>query len=111
ERFQGLYPAVTIATAIVDQRQQPPKPVGVLAAKISLNGLSTMLSMEFPPAGRSAAAVVSSDGFLIAHSDLKEVYKPDAHLSDDILKIITTQSNEKGGGEIVLSDGTKLLGA
>ena len=111
ERFQGLYPAVTIATAIVDQKQQPPKPVGVLAAKVSLNGLSTMLSMEFPPAGRSAAAVVSSDGFLIAHSDLKEVYKPDAHLSDDILKIITTQSNEKGGGEMQLSDGSKLLGA
>ena len=111
ERFQGLYPSLTVAVAIVDSKQQPPKPLGVLAGKISLNGLSTMLSMEFPPAGKSAAAVVASDGFLIAHSNLKEVYKPDARLSDDILKIITTQSNEKGGGEIALGDGTKLLGA
>lgn len=111
ERFQGLYPALTIAVSIMDQTQQPPKPVGVLAAKISLNGLSSMLSMEFPPAGKSQAAVVAPDGFLIADSDPKEVYRPDAHLSDDILKIITTQTADKGGGEIALSDGTRLLGA
>jgi signal transduction histidine kinase len=111
ERFQGLYPALTVAVAVVDQKQQPPKPVGVLAAKVSLNGLSTMLSMEFPSAGKSAAAVVAGDGFLIAHSNLKEVYKPDARLSEDVLKIITTQSNEKGGGEIALPSGEKLLGA
>ncbi len=111
ERFQGLYPAVTIAVAIMDQKQQPPKPVGVLSAKVSLNGLSSMLAMEFPTAGKSAAAVVAPDGFLIAHSNPKEVYKPDARLSDDILKIITTQTSDRGGGEIALSDGTRLLGA
>ncbi|MEK7858525.1 MAG: ATP-binding protein [Elusimicrobiota bacterium] len=111
ERFQGLYPTVNIAVAIIDQKQQPAKPVGVITGKISLNGLSSMLSMEFPSTGKSAAAVVASDGFLIAHSNPKEVFKPDARMSDDILKIITTQSNEKGGGEIALTDGSRLLGA
>ncbi|MDE2040188.1 MAG: HAMP domain-containing protein [Elusimicrobia bacterium] len=111
ERFQGLYPALTIAVAIVDPEAQPPRPIGVLEAKVSLNGLSTMLSMEFPPAGKSVAAVVAPDGFLVAHSNLKEVYRPDARLPDDILKIITTQSNEKGGGEISMPDGSRLLGA
>ncbi len=111
ERFQGLYPALTIAVGIMDPKAASPKPVGVLEGKISLNGLSSMLSMEFPPAGKSAAAVVAPDGFLIAHSNPKEVYKPDARLSDDVLKIITTQMNDKGGGEIQLPDGSKLLGA
>ncbi len=111
ERFQGIYPTVTIASAILDSTQQPPKAVGVLVGKVSLNGLSSMLGMEFPPASRSSAAVVAPDGFLIADSDPKQVYKPDARLSDDILKIITTQMNDKGGGEIMLSDGSRLLGA
>ncbi len=111
ERFQGLYPALTVAVAIMDQTKQPPKPIGALSAKISLNGLSSMLAMEFPTSGKSAAAVIASDGFLVAHSNPKEVYKPDARLNDDILKIITTQTGEKGGGEIELSDHSKLLGA
>ncbi|MBI3551537.1 MAG: HAMP domain-containing protein [Elusimicrobia bacterium] len=112
ERFQGLYPSLTIAVGILDSKAaSPTKPVGVLVGKISLNGLSSMLSMEFPPAGKSAAAVVAPDGFLIAHSNPKEVYKPDAKLSEDVLKIITTQMNDKGGGEIALPDGSKLLGA
>lgn len=111
ERFQGLYPTVSIAVAIVDQHQQPAKPVGVLMARVSLNGLSSMLSMEFPSGGKSVAAVVAQDGFLVAHSNPKEVFRPDARLSDDVLKIITTQTAEKGGGEIALSDGSRLLGA
>ena len=40
------------------QKAQPAKPVGVLMARVSLNGLSSMLGMEFPSTGRSAAAVV-----------------------------------------------------
>ena len=111
DRFQGLYPTIDISVAVLDQKSQPPRPVGALLGKVSLNGLSSMLSMEFPPAGQSVAAVVSPDGFLIAHSDPKEVYSPDARLNDEILKIITTQMNEKGGGEIALSEGTRLLGA
>jgi signal transduction histidine kinase len=111
ERYQGLYPTVTIAVAVIDPRQQPAKPVGVLMGKVSLNGLSSMLGMEFPATGKSVAAVVAQDGFLVAHSNIKEVFRPDAKMSEEVLKIITTQTAPKGGGEIALNDGTRLLGA
>ena len=111
ERFQGLYPTVTVSVPILDSRAQPARTVGVLAARISLNPLSTMLAMEFPASGKSQSAVVAPDGFLIAHSDPKEIYKPDARLSEDVLKVVTTQSNERGGGEMALPDGRRLLAA
>jgi signal transduction histidine kinase len=111
DRFQGLYPSVTVSVPILDSRLQPAKPVGVLAARISLNPLSTMLAMEFPPTGRSEAAVVSPDGFLIADSDPKKIYRPDAHLPDEVLKVVTTQTSASGGGELALSDGRRLLAA
>ncbi|HAM35556.1 MAG TPA: hypothetical protein DEB40_01990 [Elusimicrobia bacterium] len=112
ERFQGVYPTVTVAVSIVDQRSQPARTAGVLMAKVSLNGLSSMLGMEFPATGRSAAAVVDKrDGFLIAHSNFKEVLRPEARMSDEVLKIITTQTAPKGGGPMALADGRKLLGA
>lgn len=111
ERFQGLYPTVTVSVPILDQRSQPTRSVGVLAARISLNPLSTMLAMEFPSTGKSQAAVVAPDGFLIAHSDPKEIYRPDARMPDEVLKVVTTQSNERGGGELPLPDGRKLLAA
>src|SRR3989338_10182522 len=82
ERFQRLYPALTIAVAVMDTKAKPPRPVGVLTAKISLNGLSSMLCMEFPPTGKSVASVVASDGFMIAHSNL-EAYQPDARLRSE----------------------------
>jgi signal transduction histidine kinase len=110
ERFQGLYPTVSVSVPIVDARSQPARAVGVLAARISLNPLSTMLAMEFPATGNSSAAVVSPDGFLVAHSDPKEIYKPDARLSDDVLKIVTTQASDHGGGEMP-ADGRRLLAA
>ena len=111
ERFQGLYPTVTVSVPIMDARAQPAKLVGVLAARISLNPLSTMLAMEFPAAGSSQALVVASDGFLIAHSDPKEIYKPEARMSDDVLKVVTsqTQSSDKGGGELSGPDAHRLL--
>ncbi|MDD5655860.1 MAG: ATP-binding protein [Elusimicrobia bacterium] len=112
DRFQGLYPTALICVAIMDQKAQPPRPVGALLARVSLNGLSSMLGMEFPATGRSAAAVVDKrDGFLIAHSNPKEVFRPEARMSDEVLKIITTQTAPKGGGEMALSDGRRLLGA
>jgi signal transduction histidine kinase len=111
ERFQGLYPTVTVSVPILDSRAQPARPVGVLAARISLNPLSTMLAMEFPSTGKSQAAVVASDGFMIAHSDPKEIYKPDARMPDEVLKVVTTQSNDRGGGELPLPDGRRLLAA
>jgi signal transduction histidine kinase len=111
ERFQGLYPTLTIAVAVPDPKSSPPKPGGVLVGKISLNGLSSMLAMEFPPTGKSEAAVLALDGFVIAHSNPKEVYKPEARMPDEIVKVVTTQMSEKGGGEIPLADGRRMLGA
>ncbi len=111
ERFQGLYPTVTVSVPILDTRSSPARRVGVLAARLSLIPLSTMLAMEFPASGKSAAAVIAPDGFLIAHSDPKEIYRADARLSEDVLKVVTTQSNERGGGELQLPDGRKLLAA
>ncbi len=110
ERFQGLYPTAAIAAAIVDQKAQPAKTMGVLMARVSLNGLTSMLGMEFPAAGKSSAAVVDKrSGFLVAHSNMKEVFRPAARLADDILKVITTQTEPKGGGEMPLADGRKIL--
>lgn len=111
ERFQGLYPTVTISVPIVDQRVQPAKAVGVIAARVSLNGLSTMLAMEFPASGKSQAAVMTRDGFLIAHSDPREIYRPDARMPPEVEKVLTTQGEAKGGGEIGLEGGKRLLGA
>ncbi len=111
ERFQGLYPTVTVSVPILDSRVPPARSVGVLMARISLNPLSTMLAMEFPSTGKSQSAVVAPDGFLIAHSDPKEIYRPDARIPDEVLKVVTTQSNERGGGELPLPDGRKLLAA
>ncbi len=111
ERFQGLYPTVTISVPILDQRVQPAKNVGVISARVSLNGLSTMLAMEFPASGKSQAAVMTRDGFLIAHSDPREIYRPDARMPAEVEKVLTTQDNVKGGGEIAVEGGKKLLGA
>ncbi len=110
KRFQGIYPTVTIAVSIGTPKSGQ-TPAGVLAAKISLNGLSSMLSMEFPPSSETSAAVASPDGFLIAHSDPEKVYKPDARLNSEILKILTTQVADSGGGEISLSSGQGFLSA
>lgn len=111
ERFQGLYPTVTISVPIMDQRVQPAKAVGVIAARVSLNGLSTMLAMEFPASGKSQAAVMTRDGFLIAHSDPREIYRPDARMPPEVEKVLTSQDNVKGGGEIGIEGGKRLLGA
>ncbi|MEQ1918569.1 MAG: ATP-binding protein [Elusimicrobiota bacterium] len=111
ERFQGLYPTVTISVPIMDQRVTPAKAVGVIVTRVSLNGLSTMLAMEFPASGKSQAAVMTRDGFLIAHSDPREIYRPDARMPPEVEKVLTTQDNVKGGGEIGIEGGKRLLGA
>ncbi len=111
ERFQGLYPTVTISVPILDQRVTPAKTVGVIVARVSLNGLSTMLAMEFPASGKSQAAVMTRDGFLIAHSDPREIYRPDARMPAEVEKVLTTQDDAKGGGEIPIEGGKRLLGA
>jgi len=111
ERFQGLYPTLTLAVPIVDSKSQPPRPVGVLTGKITLTGLSTMLSQEFPEERPRQAAVVSPDGFLVAHSDRRVIFRPQAKLPKEVTDVILTQTSDKGGGEILLGDGSKLLGA
>ncbi|MFA6318647.1 MAG: ATP-binding protein [Elusimicrobiota bacterium] len=109
ERFQGLYPTMTIAVPITDPKASGP--VGVLMGKVSLNGLTQMLGMEFPSSGRSSASVLAGDGFLIAHSNPKEAFRPEARMSEELVKIITTQNEEKGGGPLLLADGSRLFGA
>ena len=111
ERFQGLYPTLTIAVPIIDPRVPQSKPSGVLLGKISLNGLSQMLVQQFPEGGKSEAAVVGVDGFLVAHSNPKMVFKTEAKLPKEITDVILTQTTDKGGGEIQLSSGKTLLGA
>ncbi|MBI4347383.1 MAG: HAMP domain-containing protein [Elusimicrobia bacterium] len=111
ERFQGLYPTLTIAVPVIDPRVPQAKASGVLLGKISLNGLSQMLVQQFPEGGKSEAAVVGVDGFLVAHSNPKMVFKTEAKLPKEITDVILTQTTDKGGGEIQLSAGKTLLGA
>ncbi|MFH2204284.1 MAG: ATP-binding protein [Elusimicrobiota bacterium] len=113
-RLRGLYPTLTIAVAIVDAGTQGADRKGVLIGKVSLNALTQMLHQEFPKEGRSQAAVVAPEvqgSFLVAHSDPSKVFRVDAALPDEILKVILTQSDKKGGGRIELKDKTSVLGA
>jgi len=109
EKYMGSYPAITMGVQIVNPATN--QGTGVLLAKMSLTGLSSILKTSFPEAMRTQIAVVDSNGFLIAHSDLKEVYKPDAKLPDDIVKVLLQNDAKSGGGEIFLDTGEKVLGA
>ena len=115
QRLQGLYPTLTIALPIVETAPtQAHVRKGVLLGKVSLNGLSMMLHQEFPEKGRSEAAVVAGDvkdSFLVAHSNPNEAYRRNASIPEEILKVIMTQSQKKGGGKIELADGKSVLGA
>ncbi|MBI3298742.1 MAG: HAMP domain-containing protein [Elusimicrobia bacterium] len=113
-RFQGLYPTLTLAVPILESGVGQTVKRGVLLGRVSLNGLSQMLRQEFPEKGRSQAAVVAGDvrdSFLVAHSNPAEAFKTDARLPEEILKVILTQTAKRGGGEVALSDGTRVLGA
>jgi len=109
EKYMGSYPAITMGVQIVSSTTN--QGMGVLIAKMSLTGLSSILKTGFPEATHTQAAVIDSNGFLIAHSNLKEIYKPDAKLPDDILKILLQNDAKTGGGEIILDSGEKVLGA
>ncbi|TBR16786.1 HAMP domain-containing protein [bacterium] len=113
-RFQGLYPTLTISVPIFEAVGGQTVKRGVLLGRVSLNGLSQMLRQEFPEKGRSQAAVVAGDvkdNFLVAHSNPSEAFKADAHLPEEVLKVILTQAARHGGGEVELKDGSRLLGA
>jgi signal transduction histidine kinase len=110
EKYQGSYPAITLGVQIVNP--QTNQPVGAILAKMSLTALSSLLKTGFPEATHTQAAVIDSSGFLIAHSNSKEIYKPDAKLPDDVLKILLQNDAKSGGGEILLeSSGERVLGA
>jgi signal transduction histidine kinase len=110
EKYMGSYPAITMGVQIVNPVTN--QPVGAVLAKMSLTALSSLLKTGFPEAMHMQAAVIDSNGFLIAHSNSKEIYKPDAKLPDDVLRILLQNDAKTGGGEIILeSTGERVLGA
>ncbi len=109
ERYMGSYPTLTIAIQIVSPSDN--RAVGAVLAKLSLNGLSGILKTSFPESTHTQAAVIDSSGFLVAHSNLEEVYKSDAKIPEDVLKILLQNDARTGGGEILLDSGEKVLGA
>ncbi|HAH31316.1 MAG TPA: hypothetical protein DCL44_03265 [Elusimicrobia bacterium] len=110
EKYMGSYPAITMGVEIINPVTN--QGVGVLMAKMTLTGLSSILKTGFPENAHKQAAIIDSNGFLIAHSNSKEIYKPDAKLPDDIQQILLRNDAKTGGGEIVLeSTGERVLGA
>ena len=110
EKYMGSYPAITMGVMIVNPQNN--QPMGAMLAKMSLTALSSLLKTGFPETTHTQAAVIDSNGFLIAHSNAKEIYKPDAKLPDDVLRILLQNDAKTGGGEIILeSSGERVLGA
>ncbi len=109
ERYMGSYPTLTVGIQIVSPSDN--RAVGAVLAKLSLNGLSGILKTSFPENTHTQAAVIDSSGFLVAHSNLDEVYKSDARLPEDVLKILLQNDARTGGGEILLDNGERVLGA
>ena len=110
EKYMGSYPAITMGVQIVNP--QTNQAVGAVLAKMSLTALSSLLKTGFPESTHTQAAVIDSGGFLIAHSNSKEIYKPDAKLPDDVLRILLQNDARTGGGEIILeTTGVRVLGA
>lgn len=109
ERYMGSYPSLTIAIAIANPSNNQTN--GAIIAKLSLNGLSGILKTSFPSSTHTQAAVIDSNGFLVAHSEPGEVFKPDAKLPDDILDVLLRNDAKSGGGEIILNTSERVLGA
>lgn len=109
EKYQGKYPAITMGAQIINPATN--QPVGAILAKMSLTALSSLLKTGFPETTHTQAAVIDSSGFLIAHSNDKEIYKPDAKLPDDVLRILLQNDAKTGGGELILESGERVLGA
>ena len=110
EKYMGSYPAITMGVQIVNT--QTNQAVGAILAKMSLTALSSLLKTGFPESTHTQAAVIDSNGFLIAHSNANEIYKANAKLPDDVLRILLQNDAKTGGGELVLeSTGERVLGA
>lgn len=110
ERYRGKYPSITIAISIVSSRT-PGYVSGILMGKLSLSTLSGLLKASFPDPSHTRVAIIDLNGYIIAHSIPEEAEKPGAKLSDDVLKILLGNDAKSGGGEIILSNGQKVLGA
>jgi signal transduction histidine kinase len=109
EKYLGSYPAITVGVQITNPMNN--RPIGVLFAKMSLTALSNLLKTGFPDSD-TTAAVIDGNGFLIAHSDSREIYKPNAKLPDDILEVLLRNDARTGSGEIILqSTGERVLAA
>lgn len=108
EKYLGSYPAITIGVQISNARNN--RPAGFIIAKMSLTALSNLLKSSFPDAD-TTAAVIDNNGFLIAHSDAKEISKSKAKLSDDILEVLLRNDARTGSGEINLATGETVLAA
>jgi signal transduction histidine kinase len=108
ERFLGSYPTITIAVGIFDKISG--QNLGVIYSKISLNGLSSMLKTGFPESSNMTAAVIASDGFLIAHSDLNVIFSPNAAVPREVLDVLLSTPSKSGSGEILLSNGEVVFG-
>ncbi len=109
EKYQGKYPAITMGAQIINPATN--QPAGAILAKMSLTAISSLLKTGFPETTHTQAAVIDSSGFLIAHSNSKEIYKPDAKLPDDVLRILLQNDAKTGGGELILETGERVLGA
>ena len=109
ERYMEVYPTMQLAFPIVDPQTR--KTAGVVLAKITLNSLSQMLHQLFKESPETEAAMIGDKGFLIAHSDPNKVFKPDPRMPERVTTTILTQEADKGGGEILLDDGNRYLGA
>jgi len=109
EKYLGSYPAITVGVQITNPMNN--RPIGVLFAKMSLTALSNLLKTGFPDTD-TTAAVIDGNGFLIAHSDSREIYKPNAKLPDDVLEVLLRNDARTGSGEIILqSTGERVLAA
>lgn len=110
ERYKGKYPSITIAISIVNPKA-PGYVSGILMGRLSLSTLSGLLKASFPDPSHTRVAIIDLNGYIIAHSIPEEAEKPNAKLSDDVLKILLGNDAKSGGGEIILSNGQKVLGA
>ncbi len=110
ERYEGKYPAITIAVNIVNPYNKGISN-GILMAKLSLATLSGLLRTSFPEPKHTKACIVDLNGYILASSIPELQITPNTKLSDEILKILLGNDIKSGGGEIILASGEKVLGA
>jgi len=76
EKYMGSYPAITMGVQVVNPL---PTSGSALLAKMSLTRFQACLK-PLPGGHADAGRVIDSNGFLIAHFQLQEIYKPNAKL-------------------------------